>query len=190
MLPAIAFDHKSADRDLYPNNGRRLSVELRAADQALGSSTSLIQLVARARWIKSLNDKTRLLARLSAGITAKDTLQEIPASLRFFAGGDESIRGFGYETLGPVDSDGDVVGGSHLLVAAIELERHIKGNFFGAIFVDGGNAFNDTDVDAALSTGLGVKWRSPVGPVRVYLGHPLNKSSRSVRLHVSLGADL
>jgi len=190
ILPSIAFDHKVADRDLYPTSGRRLSIEVRGADESLGSSTSLVQLVARARWITSLSDKTRLMARISAGITGKDALQELPPTLRFFAGGDESVRGFGYETLGPVDANGDVIGGSNLLVAGLEMERHLRGNIYGAVFVDAGNAFNDTDVDPALSTGLGIKWRSPVGPVRIYLGHPLNKSGRSVRLHISLGAEL
>lgn len=190
ILPAVAFDHISADRDLYPSKGRRFGIEIRAADEALGSTTSFQQAIARLRWVTSFGDNTRLLLRATAGFTSSDALQELPPSVRFFAGGDESVRGFGYETLGPRDVDGNVIGGSNLLVASVEAERHVRGNFYGAVFVDAGNAFDGTSVNPAVGAGFGLKWRSPVGPLRIYLAHPLNKSSRSVRLHVSLGSDL
>ena len=110
--------------------------------------------------------------------------------MRFFAGGDESVRGFGYNTLGPKDELGNVIGGSNLLVASLEYERWLRGNFYGVVFADAGNAFDDLDVDPAAGAGLGLRWQSPVGPLRIYLAHPLNKSDRSVRLHIRLGADL
>ena len=110
--------------------------------------------------------------------------------MRFFAGGDESIRGFDYESLGPKDGLGNVIGGSNLLVASLEYEHLLRGNFYGAAFVDAGNAFDTLDVDPAVGAGIGVKWLSPVGPLRFYLAHPMNKSDRSVRLHIRLGADL
>jgi translocation and assembly module TamA len=66
----------------------------------------------------------------------------------------------------------------------------LRGNFYGAVFLDAGNAFDNLDFDAAVGAGFGVKWFSPVGPLRFYLAHPLNKSDRNVRLHVRLGADL
>jgi translocation and assembly module TamA len=124
------------------------------------------------------------------GFTAKSEFDELPPSVRFFAGGDESVRGFGYDTLGPKEELGNVIGGSNLLVASVEYEHRLRGNFYGAVFVDAGNAFDDVDVDAAVGAGLGLKWVSPVGPLRFYLAHPLNKSDRSVRLHIRLGADL
>ena len=110
--------------------------------------------------------------------------------MRFFAGGDESIRGFSYQSLGPKDEDGNVIGGSHLLIGSLEYEHHLRGNFYGAAFIDGGNAFDGTDIDPAWGTGLGIKWRSPLGPFSFYVAHPLNKSEDDFRVHVSLGADL
>jgi translocation and assembly module TamA len=190
ILPAVAFDHKDADRELYPNRGRRLVVELRGTDELLGSDTSFIQVTAHSRWIRALSAKSRLVARASIGFTAESDFDELPPSVRFFAGGDESIRGFGLDTLGPKDEDGNVIGGSSLLIASIEYERQMRGNFYGAAFVDAGNAFEDLDVDAAIGVGLGLIWRSPVGPVRVYLAHPLNKSDNAVRVHLRLGLDL
>ncbi len=190
LLPGFALDYKWADRDLYPDRGRRLTFEVRGSAEGLLSDASFLQFTARGRWVRALSDNSRLLARITIGTTVKDDFSDLPPSLRFFAGGDESIRGFDYNTLGPTDADGNVIGGSNLAVASLEYEHRIRGDFFAAAFVDGGNAFDDADVDAAYGAGLGVKWRSPVGPIRLYLAHPLNKSDRDVRVHLSLGMEL
>ena len=190
ILPAIAFDHRRSDRQVFPTRGRRFGFELRGSGRTIGSDTSFIQLSVWARWVRSITENSRFLARASFGATSISEFDELPPSVRFFAGGDESVRGFGYNTLGPEDDDGNVIGGSNLLIASIEYEHRLRGNWFGAMFIDAGNAFDGSDVDAAVGAGLGVKWLSPVGPVRFYLAHPLNKVDRSVRLHVRLGADL
>lgn len=190
VLPSVAYDHKRADRDIFPTRGRRLTLQLSGTAEFMGSTTSFLQTVITGRIVRSLSDTSRLLARATVGVTAKSEFAELPPSVRFFAGGDESIRGFDYESLGPKDDLGNVIGGSNLLVASIEYERLLRGNFYGAAFVDAGNAFDTLDVDAAIGVGLGLKWLSPVGPLRFYLAHPLNKSDRSVRVHVRLGADL
>lgn len=190
LVPAVAIDHKRSDRDLHPNRGRRIGAELRGTHRSIGSTTSFLQLVAHARYIRSIGGNGRWIARLHAGITARSEFDELPPSVRFFAGGDESVRGFGYKTLGPEDEEGNVIGGSRLLVGSLEYEHRLKGNFYGAVFADAGNAFEGTDIDPAVGAGLGIKWRSPIGPVRLYLARPLNKSDDNLRFHVSLGADL
>ncbi|MBT8091444.1 MAG: autotransporter assembly complex protein TamA [Gammaproteobacteria bacterium] len=189
-LPAVLYDHKRADRDIFPTRGRRLSLELRGTTELIGSDTSFLQAIASLRIVHSINADSRLLARTSIGVTAKSDFNELPPSVRFFAGGDESVRGFDFETLGPTDDAGNVIGGSNLLVASIEYEHRLRGNFFWAAFVDAGNAFDTFDVDPAAGTGLGIKWVSPLGPLRFYLAHPLNKSDRNVRVHIRLGPDL
>ena len=190
VLPAVLYDHKRADRDIFPTRGRRLSLELRGTAEFIGSSTTFLQAIVSGRIVRSLNEDSRLLARATFGLTAKSDFDELPPFVRFFAGGDDSVRGFGFETLGPVDDAGNVIGGSNLLVASIEYEHRLRGNFLWAAFVDAGNAFDGTDVDPAVGAGLGLKWLSPLGPLRFYLAHPLNKSDRDVRLHIRLGPDL
>lgn len=190
VLPAIAFDHKRADRDVFPTRGRRLTLELRGTGEFLGSDTAFLQATVGARLVRTIAGEGRILARATLGATAKSEFGQLPPSVRFFAGGDESVRGFDYNTLGPTDELGNVIGGSSLLVASIEYEHRLRGNFFGAVFLDAGNAFDGFDLDPAVGAGLGLKWQSPVGPLRFYLAHPLNKSDRTVRLHIRLGADL
>lgn len=190
IVPGITFDQKIADRDIFPSRGRRLGVELRGTDEALGSTTSYVQATVWARWIRSVGDRNRVLLRLNAGATDSSDFSLLPPSVRFFAGGDESVRGYDYESLGPRDEAGNVVGGANLLVASAEYERHLTGNFYGAAFVDAGNAFDHSDVDPQTGIGIGLKWRSPLGPVRVYLGYPVSADERKVRFHLRLGADL
>lgn len=191
VLPGIAFDRKVADRDVFPSRGHRLGAELRGTDKALGSTTSFAQTTLWARWIRSFGSGNRVLARLNAGASVTREFEELPPSVRFFAGGDESVRGYDYNSLGPTDEDGNVIGGSNLLVASVEYERHLRGNFYGALFVDAGNAFDDTDFEPEVGAGIGIKWRSPLGPIRLYLGYPVTADDdQNVRIHLRLGADL
>ena len=190
LLPAVAFEFKQGSGDLYPDRAFRFNVEVRGAHESLGSNTSVLQAVLRARWIRATSENGRLLARAALGGTVRDDFAELPPSLRFFAGGDDSVRGYGYNTLGPSDEEGEVIGGSALAVASLEYEHRIRGNFFGAMFLDAGNAYDDDEFEPAYGAGLGVKWRSPVGPIGLYLAHPFNQSNQDVRVHVSLGVEL
>ncbi|MEM9689735.1 MAG: autotransporter assembly complex family protein [Pseudomonadota bacterium] len=190
VVPGIAFDQKISDRDLFPGKGRRLNVELRGTDESIGSTTAYLQARARGTLIRSLGDSNRFLLRVDAGWTEASDFSQLPPSVRFFAGGDDSVRGFDYESLGPVDDDGNVVGGEYLLVGSFEYERHLRGNFYGAVFVDTGNAFNGDEPDLQTGAGLGLKWRSPLGPIRFYIGYPVSDDDGSVRFHLRLGADL
>jgi translocation and assembly module TamA len=189
VLPGVAFDHKHADRDVYPDRGRRVVLELSGASATLGSTTSFLQVTAWSRWIRAVGNG-RFIARGSVGFTRKSDFEQLPPSVRFFAGGDQSIRGFDYESLGPTDEEGNVIGGSNLLLASIEYEHRLRGQIYGALFVDAGNAFDDFDVEAEVGAGFGIKWRSPIGPIRAYIGYPVSDSDRNPRLHLRLGPDL
>jgi translocation and assembly module TamA len=190
VMPGIKFDHKRGDRQLYANNGRSISLESRGTDQSLGSNTSFLQFIARTRWILPAGNNARLLSRLTAGATFKSDIDELPPSVRFFAGGDQSIRGYAYESLGPENEDGDVIGGSNLLTASVEYEHKLLGNYYWAAFVDAGNAFDGSSFDVFVGAGVGLKWRSPVGPIRVYVAEPLSIDDKSVRFHISFGVEL
>jgi translocation and assembly module TamA len=170
-------------------NGYRLNIDVRGANDALGSDTSFLQLQLKARWIRALGDKSRILTRTTVASTVKDKLTELPPSVRYFAGGDRSIRGYDYESLGPVDSDGEVIGGSNLVEASLEFDRLFRDKWAIATFVDTGSAFNGTDLEFSSGVGIGLRWYSPVGPIRVDFAHPLDDPDSNFRLHISLGPD-
>jgi translocation and assembly module TamA len=190
IIPGINWESTRGSEISRIRRGHRMSLDIRGSSDSLGSDTSFLQLKASTKWIIPIGESTRLLTRVDLGATAQDEITELPASVRFFAGGDNSVRGYGYETLGPVDIDGNVIGGSHLATASIELDRLVKEKWSVALFADSGSAFDDLKPKFSTGVGLGLRWYSPVGPIRLDVAHPLNDPDRSVRIHITLGPDL
>jgi translocation and assembly module TamA len=189
-MPGVDWTRIRADNAIRPSAGSRLSLEVRGATDSVFSDTSFVQAIARGRWIRSLGNGSRFLLRAEIGVTAKSEFDELPASVRFFAGGDNSVRGYDFDALGPVDENGQVVGGSSLATGSIEFEQPLRDRWSLAFFVDAGNAFEGSDLDAKTGAGLGGRWQSPLGPIRIDLAHPFDDDTTSWRLHISLGPDL
>lgn len=170
--------------------GYRLSLDLRGASDSLGSDTTFMQVRAKAKLVRSLSEKVRVLARTGIGVTVKDDFEDLPASVRFFAGGDNSVRGYGFEEIGPLNADGDVIGGSYRIDGSVEIDWLFRDQWALALFVDAGDAFNNTDVDLKTGAGFGLRWYSPVGPIRLDFAHPFDDPDKDLRVHISLGPDL
>lgn len=189
LIPGIDWSRIRGDNALRPENGSRLTFELRAADEEALSDTSFVQTTVSAKWIRSFGERNRVLLRGRAGYMVEDDFELLPPSIRFFAGGDQSIRGFSFQSLGPVGPDGAVIGGNRLLELSAEFEREIKPRWSLAVFADGGNAFNENDLDMRTGAGIGARWRSPLGPIRIDVAWPVNDPRHGPRLHVTLGPD-
>ncbi|MEO0616630.1 MAG: autotransporter assembly complex family protein [Pseudomonadota bacterium] len=189
VMPVAGLTRRVSDSDTNPRSGSSLEMRLRGAGTSLGSSTDFLQVYARYRRLIPVGERGRLALRGELGTTWRNDFEELPPQVRFFAGGDTSVRGYAYESLGPVDADGNVIGGTSLVTASVEYEHALRGRWGVAVFADTGNAFDDRDVNERTGVGLGVVWRSPVGPLRAYLAHPLD-DDQTVRLHVTFGADL
>jgi translocation and assembly module TamA len=192
VTPGIGYAFVKEDYPPRPLAGHRSSVRTRGAINGLISDTSFLQLYGNTKWVFGLWSGGRLLTRAEAGVTLIDELDTLPASVRFFAGGDVSVRGYAYNSLGPTDLLGAVVGGSNLLVGSIELDQKISTNWSIAAFVDSGNAYDDLgDFDPATGIGVGLRWYSPLGPIRIDVAVPLEKDAPdNYRLHITLGPDL
>jgi translocation and assembly module TamA len=190
LMPGTGWSRVMADDRLYPRKGARLGLKLRGATEQVVSSVSFAQAIGSAKGVLALPAKLRVISRLDVGATAMKSFEELPASVRFFAGGDNSVRGYAFQSLGPKDSQGDVVGGRNLLVGSMELERQLLDKWAVAVFADSGNAFDRTHVDPRTGVGFGIRWRSPVGPVRLDIAHPLNDSQDLFRVHFSMGPEL
>jgi translocation and assembly module TamA len=143
-----------------------------------------------ARSVWPLTERSRLLVRGELGAIQTTTFSDLPPSQRFFAGGDQSVRGYGYQELSPENSDGDAIGGQYLTVASIEADYLIYKNFGMATFIDVGNAGEDVFTSLKTGIGIGLRYRSPVGMIRFDVARPLDDEADSFRLHISIGADL
>jgi translocation and assembly module TamA len=187
VYPSLRFERTRLDEPLYPRGGYSISAQTRAGSTAIGSDVDFAQLWVRGRLVFGIGEWQRLIFGAEAGRTFGDQLEQLPPSLRFFAGGDRSVRGYAFQELGPRNSRGEVIGGRNLLAASVEFERMFTERWGGAVFVDAGNAFNSTDFEPAVGVGVGVRWRSPIGPVRVDLAHGLDEPESVVRLHLTIG---
>jgi|SRR5690554_155550 len=188
VIPSWSASLTRGPESNYPLSGWSLLVRFKGASEDLGSSTDFVQAFGRLKYIQKLG-AGRLLLRAEGGVTEVDDFTALPVSLRFFAGGDASVRGYGYKTLGPLNEDALVVGGSRLLTTSVEYDYRVYGDWALAIFLDQGNAFHDGDYERYRGVGAGVRWVSPVGPVRVDIAHALD-GERGWRLHLSVGPDL
>ncbi|WLE99076.1 MAG: autotransporter assembly complex family protein [Candidatus Electrothrix communis] len=171
-------------------HGIRLSASLKGGDTAFLSSTSFLQAQANGKIILTPWTNWRLLGRLSIGAIMMDSIDELPPSLRFYAGGDHSVRGYGYKELGPEDSSGKIIGGQYLTEASIEIERKINDTWSAAAFYDLGNAYDDIDLDLQVGAGLGVRMNLPFGQVRLDVACAVSDADYPLRIHLTIGADL
>lgn len=171
-------------------DGLRFDLGIRGASQDLASKTGFLQVQGGIKAITPLGEHNRLIGRGRLGSIWSDAFQDLPSSLRFFAGGTQSVRGYAYQSLGPVDADGNVIGGRHLMIGSLELEHSFNDDWGVAIFYDAGNAYDNIDDRLEHGAGLGMRWRSPVGPVRIDLASAISQAGRPWKLHISIGPDL
>jgi translocation and assembly module TamA len=190
LIPGLRW-HKTTSNDaLYPTRGYAIDFEVRGSVNALFSDVSFARALLSGNLVYGLPLGLRLLLRGDVGYSWADDFSQLPPSERFFAGGDVSIRGYNFEDLGPLDSDGQVTGGKYLGVASVELEKSLNARWGVAAFADGGNAFGGGRSDGVkVAVGVGLRWRSPIGPARIDLAHPLDDDP-VIRLHVRIGPDL
>ncbi|USD36219.1 autotransporter assembly complex family protein [Ferrimonas sp. SCSIO 43195] len=201
LLPGISWSKtKRWGSPLDPRRGFRQIYTVEHADTSLGSDVRLTQIKGQFKWVDTPWDQHRFVLRFDGGLTKVDNadLEQVPPSMRFFAGGDTSIRGFSYQSQGPtktiIDNNGTpqqaVVGGRYLLVGSLEYQYYVNDSWRLATFVDGGNAFNTNDFEPVYSVGVGLHWLSPVGPIKADFGYGISEDKPPFRLHLTIGADL
>ena len=188
-FPSLRAEYVDADDRLYPRNALGGSVLLRGAHEGLGSDAGFLQAHARASWFKGVGTRSRLIVRGELGHTFTGEVVDMPPSLRFFAGGDRSIRGYGYREVGPRIGDFGL-GGKNVVTTSLEFERYFNESWGAAVFVDSGSAFNGKDPDMHTGVGIGVRWRSPVGPVRIDIARGLDDPRSPFTIGLNIGADL
>ena len=177
--------------DIYfPTAGYSLLYGLRFGLHQLLSETSFAQVRTDAKWLRKVGSDGRVILRSSLGAMIVDNFDALPPELRFFAGGDRSIRGFDYQEIGDTDASGGVIGGEYLVVGSAEYEHYFFQNWGAAVFVDAGDAFISS-FNVNVGAGVGLRWKSPIGMVRVDVARPVvSDLGESWRLHLVIGPDL
>jgi translocation and assembly module TamA len=191
LLYAEAVLTRKKTNDLYfPLSGYNLLYGLRLAADSLLSDTSFAQARAEAKWLNQVGEDGRVILRAMLGGMVVGDFDALPPELRFFAGGDRSIRGFDYQQIGDLDAAGEVIGGEYQIIGSAEYEHYFLENWGAAVFVDAGDAFTQ-QFDTNVGAGIGLRWKSPVGLVRLEVARPLvSDFDHSWRVHLVIGPDL
>ena len=194
LIPELAWSRVWGDEVVYPRRGFRLQLGLAGASESVLSDVTFLQATTQLGAARGLWPSARLLLRAVGGTTEVDDLLDLPVSLRLFAGGDQSVRGFDYRSIGPVGSDGSVIGGRHRLVGSVELEQMVYAGLGFAVFTDAGNVFATREGialdDMEQGAGAGLRWRSPIGLVRVDVAWPVSRPDPQPKLHFVVGGVL
>jgi translocation and assembly module TamA len=185
LVPSVSYSTLPS----YIVGGRRrpyfFSAELRGSPETLGSDASFIQLRLKGERLFDLNDQWHLHLRSELGISRIAATSDLPASQRFFAGGEGSVRGFALNELSPRDDQNRTIGGRNLATGTVEIVRDLPRNFGLAAFYDVGNAFDDfSDPQLEYAAGLGVRYNIAVASFGVDVAQALSESGRSPRVHL------
>lgn len=184
LLPNVSFNWTSTNDPINVKNGARVYFMLQGAHKDLASTVTFAQAEARAKTVNTFFDDNRIILRGDVGYTVIQNAVKLPLSLRFYAGGPSSVRGYSIDSMGP---------GRYLTVASAEYQRRIYGNWYGAVFYDAGNAFDVFSKyfkDLNRSTGLGAVWQSPIGSISFYIAKALTAKGQPLRFEFNLGPQL
>lgn len=187
LMPTFSWDRTKSDDLHFPLKGWSANLLLRGANESLGSDIDLVQAIFNGKVLRPLG-AGRLKLRVTLAGSLIDQFAALPESLGFLAGGDESIRGYSYESIG-VEKETLISVGKHLVVGSLEYEHPIKNGFALAGFVDMGDAF-DNRIDYKRGAGIGLRWRLPFGALRLDAASALDLDGQPFRLHFSFGTDL
>lgn len=185
LSPSFAWTIRKVDNLLYPSRGFLLSLQTDVAARALLSDQDFVRGYARGVYFLPLGAHNQLILRSELGAVAAKSRRGIPSDYLFRTGGDQTVRGYDYQSLG-VREGSATVGGRYLGLASVEVVHWLTPSWGAAAFVDGGNAADHlADLKPVLGYGLGARWKSPVGPLNLDVAY--GQETRQLRLHFSVG---
>ncbi|MEI7254453.1 autotransporter assembly complex protein TamA [Dickeya dadantii] len=192
IYPGLSFNRTRQRGGLMPDWGDTQRYSVDVSNTLWGSDIDFAVFQAQNVWIRSLAEKHRFVARANLGWIETGSFSRVPPSLRFFAGGDRSIRGYKYKSVSPRDSDGKLTGASKLATGSLEYQYNVTGKWWGAVFVDSGEAVNDlARTNLKTGAGIGIRWASPVGPIKLDIARPIGDNDKhGLQFYIGLGPEL
>ena len=189
IIPGVSFRRTNSRGGINAYWGDKRLVSLEASNSWWLSSEDLVKAYGQTKLLRSYNGQ-QIVAYAELGAIYADSINNVPSSMRFFTGGDQSVRGYNYESIAPKDEQGLLLGGLYLAAVSLEYRFPISENWKLALFSDAGTATDDFSEDISSSAGIGAVWASPVGPIRLYLARPFTHNTSSLALHFMIGPEL
>ncbi|MGY0217128.1 autotransporter assembly complex protein TamA [Endozoicomonadaceae bacterium StTr2] len=194
LIPGITFSDRKVEGggNLDPAAGFSHQVKFEFSNDLWGSRADFAKVWLRTKWLKTVDRDHRFLARAEVGGMILDDITDVPPSLRFFTGGDQTVRGYSYESISPRDAAGKLTGGRYMAATSIEYNYEFIENWRFATFIDSGTATNNFHEKWKTGAGIGIRWVTPLGPLRVDLAHPVgdDDDKKGWRFHFSMGPEI
>ncbi|MBU1564919.1 MAG: BamA/TamA family outer membrane protein, partial [Proteobacteria bacterium] len=190
LLPSLNIGVIFADDILNTKNGLQASLGLLGGVERVVSDVSFLQATINGKAIVSPFEDWRLIGRGSLGATLVDSIDSLPPSLRFYTGGDNTLRGYGYKSIGTKDTSGEIIGGKYLVAGSVEVERVVYNQWSLATFWDVGTATDDLSLNFYQGVGVGVRFRLPFGQIRLDVASAITEDGNPLRVHLTVGGDL
>ncbi len=192
LIPGGTIRFSTMEEEAFPQKGCYFFTDLRGAVETLLSDTSFARLHVKGQYMMGLGESGRIDTRMEVGVAWVNDFSFYPASLRFFAGGDNSVRGYRYESLGPGDDKGVVVGGKQVFSGSLQYDHRVAESWVVDGFVDLGNAYNGTLDKVYVGAGAGFRWLAPFGSLRFDIAYPVSEQPQldDWRIHIGFGATL
>lgn len=190
LVLGYAWNLRRLDSLVDPRSGYAVSAQISGARSGILTDRSFVRLHTRATRIQPLPADTifeddKLIGLVEIGIVGASSREDIPSENLFRAGGVQSLRGYSYQSLG-VPRGGAIVGGRYLAITSLEYQRWITEQYAAALFVDYGNAGDSrSDFDPVAGYGVGLRWRTPIGPVNLDVAY--GQAVSRYRIHFSIG---
>ncbi len=185
LVASWAWTRRDLDSLLYPGKGLLINLQADAAHSALLSDQTFARGYGKATWYQPVGQRGQAILRGEFGVVAAQSRDGIPADFLFRGGGDQTVRGYAYQSLG-VNEGAAIVGGRWLGVVSAEYVHWLTPKWGAALFVDAGNAADHLDtLHPVLGYGLGARWKSPVGLLGLDLAH--GRDTGQTRLHFAVG---
>ncbi|BBN80971.1 outer membrane protein assembly factor [Pseudoalteromonas sp. A25] len=189
LVPGISYAKKQNKGGATPYWANERLISLEVASDSLVSSTSLVKARWNNAWLRSYEQTHFAISRINLGAIVVDDIQSVPFNMRFFAGGDQSIRGFSYRSIAPKEG-AKVIGGKYLVTGSLEYNYQFLPSWRAALFIDAGTATNDFSQKWSVGAGFGIRYLTPVGPIRLDHAWGVSKASKSTRLSIVIGPEI
>ncbi|ANF81898.1 hypothetical protein A3K93_06630 [Acinetobacter sp. NCu2D-2] len=192
LLFGYEISRTDSDKRVNPTKGFKQTYKVEVGSENLLTDVNMAIANAGWRFIYSLGDNAdhQFVGRADLGYIFTDDFTKVPYNLRYFTGGDQSIRGFDYKSLSP-EIDGFKIGGQALGIGSLEYNYQFKQGWRAAVFADAGNAYDKNFSNpTAYGAGIGIRWASPIGPIRIDVASGLSDDNKPIRLHFFIGSQL
>ncbi|CBL43775.1 predicted outer membrane protein [gamma proteobacterium HdN1] len=190
VTPGFAFSQLVLRGTPIIREGHRYLFETEYSNPTLGADTRFYRVHGLAKWLVPVSERQQVLLKVEGGYIDADEFFKVPYTRRFFAGGDQSIRGYGYQTLSPKDANNNTQGARYLSLASTEYLYRFLDRWQWALFVDRGRAFNNSDEPYHTGIGTGIRWLSPVGNIRLDIAKRVDDNNKGYEFHIFMGPPL